>query len=349
MRPVLVLASLLLHTAALAAEPAAPEGTAGLQAPLVTRDYLVASSDPGILLSVRYKAASEDLRRFGPGDVIVLVHGATLSSRPAFDPPVADASLATWLARRGHAVYLMDVRNYGGSTRDRVMDEPPDRNPAPSRSHEAIRDIATVVEHVLARHGLSQVDLLGWSWGGMTVGHYASLNPKKVRKLVLFAPIYSGREPPEPYEPSGAYGLLPATGPALKGGWSRSLDPAWGAAPWEDAVVDAVAREVKASDPMSGVREPPAARFPKGSFEDLHIAREGRPFWNASTIASDTLVVRGDRDLVAPAEHAEALMRDLTHARSRRSVTIAGGTHFLQFEPRRSELFEVVRAFLATP
>lgn len=227
----------------------------GIDAPLVTRDYTVASQDPGILLSIRYKAASEDLRRFGPGNVIVMVHGATLSSRPAFDPPVADASLATWLARRGHAVYLLDVRNFGGSTREKAMDEPPDRNPAPSRSHEAIRDISAAVEHVLARHGLSQVNLLGWSWGGMTVGHYASLHPEKVRKLVLFAPIYSGREPPEPYEASGAYGFVAATGQALKASWRRTLLPAWGAPPWADPVLDAVAAEIRASDPTSDSRE----------------------------------------------------------------------------------------------
>jgi len=315
----------------------------------VTRDYLIASSDPGILLSVRYKAASEDLRRFGPGDVVVMVHGATLSSRPAFDPPVADASLATWMARRGYAVYLLDVRNFGGSTREKVMDEPPGGNPAPSRSHEAIRDISATVEHVLARHGHSQVNLLGWSWGGMTAGHYASLHPEKVRKLVLYAPLYSGRETPRDYEASGAYGFIPASGQALKAGWSRTLLPAWGPPPWEDAVLDAVAAEILASDPTSGSRDPPTARFPKGSFEDLDLARQGRPLWNATAIAADTLVVRGDRDLVAPGEHAEALMRDLTHARGRKSVTIADGTHFLQFEPRRSELFEVVRAFLATP
>ena len=345
MRPVLVLASLLLFTAALAAEPAAPDGKPALPAPLVTRDYLVASSDPGILLSVRYKAASEDLRRFGPGDVIVMVHGATLSSRPAFDPPVADASLATWMARRGYAVYLLDVRNFGGSTREKVMDEPPRGNPAPSRSHEAIRDISATVEHVLARHGLSQVNLLGWSWGGMTVDHYASLHPEKVRKLVLYAPIYSGREP-RALRGVGRLRVHPATGQALKAGWSRTLP---GRLLPGKTRSSTPSPPRSGSDPTSGSRDPPTARFPKGSFEDLDLARQGRPFWNASSIAADTLIVRGDRDLVAPGEHAEALLRDLTHARGRKSVTIAGGTHFLQFEPRRSELFEVVGAFLATP
>jgi pimeloyl-ACP methyl ester carboxylesterase len=57
-------------------------------------------------------------------------------------------------------------------------------------------------------------------------------------------------------------------------------------------------------------------------------------------------VIRGERDLVAPAEHADALMRDLSHARSKESVIVPSGTHFLQFEPGREQLFEAVEQFL---
>ena len=214
MRPALVLASLLLFTAARAAEPAVPDGTPALPGAAGDPRLLNASSDPEILLSVRYKAASEDLRRFGPGDLVVRGHGATLSSRPAFDPPVADASLVTWRARRGYAVYLLDVRNFGGSTREKVMDEPPGGNPAPSRSHEAVRDISATVEHVLARHGHSQVNLLGWSWGGMTAGHYASLYPEKVRKLVLHA----ARQPAARHSRQYGAGAFSRPGPSPLGG-----------------------------------------------------------------------------------------------------------------------------------
>ncbi len=47
---VLVLGMPVPHLPALAAEPA--------PGPLVTRDYLIASRDPGILISVRFKGAS---------------------------------------------------------------------------------------------------------------------------------------------------------------------------------------------------------------------------------------------------------------------------------------------------
>ncbi len=191
------------------------------------------------------------------------------------------------------------------------------------------------------------MNLLGWSWGGMTAGYFASLHPEKVGRLVLFAPLYSGREADEPYESSGAYGLLPATGSGLGRCLATDARPGDGSRPlgatgswrrWRPSSGRAIRRAAR------GI--PPATRFPKGSFEDLHLARIGRPFWNASTISADTLVIRGERDRVAPGEHAEALMRDLTHARSKESVTVPGGTHFLQFEVGRNRLFDAVGAFL---
>ena len=33
--------------------------------------------------------------------------------------------------------------------------------------------------------------LIGWSWGAMLAGYYASLHSENVHKLVLYAPLYS--------------------------------------------------------------------------------------------------------------------------------------------------------------
>lgn len=326
--------------------PRVTSGTPPGDPPVVTVDYLVASEDPGILLSVRFKSTDGGRRNHGRHEVVLFVHGATLSSRPAFDPDLPDASWADWMARRGYAVYLVDIRNYGGSTRERAMDEPPDRNPAPSRAHEAVRDIGAVVDHLRARHALPQVNLVGWSWGGTTAGFYASLHPEKVRRLVLYAPLYSGRQEAEPFTPSGAYGYVAATLAGLRNAWDASAPVPAGAPPRDEAVLESVAAAIRASDPTSGSRSPASARFPKGCFEDLHLARIGRPLWSASSITADTLVIVGDRDPVAPLDHAAALMRDLTHARSPKLVVLEGSTHFAQFEAGRAKLFREVDAFL---
>jgi fermentation-respiration switch protein FrsA (DUF1100 family) len=54
-------------------------------------------------------------------------------------------------------------------------------------------------------------------------------------------------------------------------------------------------------------------------------------------------------DGVVPPDHGEALLRDLTHAATKRSVVIPGATHVAQFEARRDQLFSTVEAFLREP
>ena len=48
-----------------------------------------------------------------------------------------------------------------------------------------------MVDHIRKKHGVNEVTLIGWSWGAMTSGYYASLNSEKVRKLVPYAPAYA--------------------------------------------------------------------------------------------------------------------------------------------------------------
>src|SRR5438552_15420925 len=58
---------------------------------------------------------------------VLLVPGATLG-HALFDLPRANYSLMGEMAVRGRAVYALDIRGYGNSLGDAVMEEPPDRN-----------------------------------------------------------------------------------------------------------------------------------------------------------------------------------------------------------------------------
>jgi pimeloyl-ACP methyl ester carboxylesterase len=315
----------------------------------VTRhDYQIDSVDLGIRISVREVMAS-GASAFAEDRVVVFVHGTGLPSRPAFDIPDRNASWAEWMARRGYAVYLFDFRNCGWSTRERAMAEPPDRNPAPSRTYLLLRDLGAVVDHVRARRAVKTVNVVGWSWGGTVAGWYASLQPEKVRRLVLYAAVYSGRQEPRAFEPEGAWSLYPATAPALRERFLKVFPPQPGEPPWEDSIFEALATELGASDPTSGSRDPPSIRVPAGAAEDGHNSRIGRPLYNASSIYSPTLVIGGAADAIVPPEHREALLRDLAHAPVKREVIVPGGTHVTQFQRRRDDLFRAVEAFLAEP
>jgi len=347
------------------ASPLAPLLLAGAahaaEVRIVKQDYRIDSADPGIKLLVRSKMA-EGTRTFTNDSIVLFVHGATFPSTPDFDLSYADYSWADWMVRHGYVVYMFDKRNYGGSTREKAMDEPPSANPPLSRSYLAVRDLGAVVDHIRQKHKLDAVTIIGWSWGAATSGYYASLHPEKVRKLVLYAPLYAYSR----HTNLGAgSGLQDKRNPSLfnsKMGAYRTNSAAQNQARWdgeipvddksqyrEQGVVDAFAAAALATDPTSGTRTPPALRAPNGVLEDSFLQATGRALWSASSITAPTLVIAGEYDTWSYPEDREGLMRDLVHARARRSVLVKDATHFVLFEKKRFEFFEAVLSFLRDP
>src|SRR5690606_6599825 len=82
--------------------------------------------------------------------------------RPARVP---GGSLAADLARVGHAVYVMDVRGYGRSSRPPEMSQPPEASRPLVRSPDVVRDVAATVDWIRARRAVGRVALLGWATG----------------------------------------------------------------------------------------------------------------------------------------------------------------------------------------
>jgi len=100
------------------------------------------------------------------GPVAVLVHG--LGGR-AEDW----RELAPYLVKAGYRVYLPDLFGYG-------------RSEKPADFSYSVHDEAAAVVGFLDALGLKQVDLGGWSMGGVIVQHVAFDHPERVNKLMLF-------------------------------------------------------------------------------------------------------------------------------------------------------------------
>ena len=346
MKPVLLaLAALVLPLAA----PAALK--------ILSRDYHVDAVDPGIKLFVREKMAEG--AKATEDNVVLFVHGATFPSTPDFDLQFKDYSWADWMVNHGYVVYLFDKRNYGFSTREKAMDEPPAANKPVSRSYLAIRDIGAVVDNIRTKNKVARVTLIGWSWGAMTAGYYTSLWPEKVRKLVLYAPLYENplhtnlgagtglqnkRVPWEFNSSNGAYRL--GTAEANQKRWDGEI-PVQDKTQYRDQdVVDAFANAALATDPTSNTRNPPALRAPNGVLEDSFYQATGRRMWNAANITVPTLVIAGEDDTWSFPQDREGLMRDLTNAPDKKHVTLPRATHFVLFEKQRFRFFEEILAFL---
>lgn len=321
-------------------------------------DAQIDGLDPGIKIFLREKMADGN-SRFTDENIVLFLHGATGPSTCDFDLEYKDYSWADWLVKRGYVVYMGDYRNYGGSTREKGMDEPAGMNLPMTRSYLALRDIEAMVNHIKRIRNVQKVTLIGWSWGAMMGGYYASLHPENVQKLVMYAPLYSfndhtnlgpgsglqnKRKPTEFNFGLGAYRV--ASEAANTARWNGEIpidnkdeyrDPALPAAFWNACL---------ATDPSSNTRSPPSLRAPNGVLEDSFYQATGRPIWNAANIYAPTLVIGGDFDTWSFQEDREGLMRALVHAPTKRNVLIKDATHFVLFEKHRDRFFEEILKFL---
>jgi len=347
-----------LLTSLVAAVSAGP-GTASAQEVRIAKtDVQIDALDPGIKLFVREKMA-EGNTRFTDENVVLFLHGATAPSACDFDLPFRDYSWADWMVKRGYVVYLGDYRNYGYSTREPAMDEPATKNLPVTRSYLAVRDVAAMVNHIKSQRGVKKVTLIGWSWGAMLAGYYASLHSEDVHKLVLYAPLYNfndhtnlgpgsalqnKRKPHEFNFALGAYRL--ASEAANTARWNGEI-PVENKDEYRDPAVPAEFwKECMASDPTSNTRNPPSLRAPNGVLEDSFYQATGRPLWHAANIYAPTLLIAGAFDTWSFPEDREGLMRDLVHAPVKKSVLIPNATHFVLFEKPRFQFFEEILKFL---
>jgi pimeloyl-ACP methyl ester carboxylesterase len=333
--------------------------SAAAQQPAIAKnDMQIDGLDPGIKIFIREKMAQGNTR-FANDNVVLFLHGATGPSTCDFDSQYKDYSWADWLVKRGYIVYMGDYRNYGGSTREPAMDEPANKNLPVTRSYLALRDIEAMVNHIKRTRNVQKLTLIGWSWGAMMGGYYASLHPENVQKLVMYAPLYSFNDHTNLGPGSGLQNKRKPTGFNFALGAYRVASEAANTGRWngeipienkdeyrDPAVPAAFWTECLATDPTSNTRTPPSLRAPNGVLEDSFYQATGRPLWHAANIYAPTLLIAGQFDTWSFPEDREGLMRDLVHAPAKKSVLIPDATHFVLFEKNRMQFFEEILKFL---
>jgi pimeloyl-ACP methyl ester carboxylesterase len=313
---------------------------------LATESYYVPGRDPGVRLYVRNKRP-EATTTFTSDRIVLFVHGATYPAETAFDLQLDGLSWMDYIAQRGYDVYLMDVRGYGRSTRPPEMAQPAKENRPIVHTDVAVKDFGTVVDHLLARRGVTKINLMAWSWGTVIAGSYAAQNSDKVERLVLYAPLWLRQSPSlvRVDGPLGAYRTV--TMEAARQRWltgvaaekQKDLIPGGWFEAWWKANLEA--------DPVGAEQDPPGVRAPNGVVED------GQRYWNvdtryydASQIQVPVLLVHAEWDVDTPAYMAQALFARLTGAPAKRYVVVGEGTHTLIMERNRMSLFREVQLFL---
>jgi len=328
---------------------------------LVRQDFTV-HEEGEIRLFVREVLAQQP----GSDPPILLIHGARVPGLASFDLEVPGGSLAADLASRGMAVYVMDVRGYGRSTRPKEMDQPPSDSPALVRSSEAVRDIGAVVDWIRQRRHVEKIALFGWATGGQWAGYYASLFSERVSALIMLNSLYGARSEhplmghgsdmedkthPGHFNSAacGTYRLNDEK--SLFGVWDGSI-PVANKDEWRDPkIARAYAASAVASDPTSSSRTPPSFRSPCGALEDSFYLATGRQLWDASLITAPTLILASERDFWSRSEDRKLLENHLVHAAKVKVTVLKDATHFVHLdrpEHGRQVMLEEIVNFVRT-
>jgi pimeloyl-ACP methyl ester carboxylesterase len=358
----LVLAAVLLLPASAQAEQNAAPPAEDLRS---TDHYVLHRSQVPVIAGQPVRLYVQERALVEPGSTpsrgtVLIVHGATYPTLPAFDIRHEDYSWMDFLARAGFRVFAVDMEGYGKSSRPWPMEDPCNLSPAnqqllipdvldevcepsyPSALTTNESDWAaldSVVDFIRKRAGDDQVSLIGWSQGGTRTGGYAALHPEKVEKLVAFAPAYqrnSGDAPTE--QPAGpAFTIQDREG--FLNRWNSEVSCEDQVDP---AVQEALWRQSLASDPVAATWGHGFIRRP------TNAGLFGDGGWNAALAAqvrAPALLIAGDLDETVPEENVRDLYEDLG---SRRKMFVLANcaSHFMHAESDYQVLQDIVLSWL---
>lgn len=277
-------------------------------------EHRIASSKGIEVFVVRVAAEKRPAR-----GAVVLTHGAGSPSSAVWDLPKGH-SVQGALAVAGFDTYAVDVRGFGGSTAVPALEGSSEGAPA-VRAAEVMPDIEAAVRFATATSKLETVDLVGWSWGCVVAGMYASTHPDLVRRLALLAPVYD-RKWPSRHKTEGVWR---EEARALHMKW---LDPKQEDPEVRAAYVERLFRFVEGD----------VLRLPNGPYRDVY--GPDAPVWDASSVRAPTLVVRGTEDRASLRAPALRLLAAVD-APQVRYVELPGAGHFA-FRTRNSPKLQAV-------
>ena len=261
---------------------------------------------------------------------IVFMHGAGSGSSAIWDIRFRDYSIMRYFACAGFDTYAVDVRGFGGASMPKALTEDTDKNPPVVRAADVQSDLQTAIDFARKKSQQEQVDLVAWSWGCVVSGLFTTQNPNKIRRLVLFAPVYDRKNPKRH---------------KTKKAW-RTLN--------QDKVLDYFDEEreewsvwLEHINTMFRFNKSKTLKLPNGPYRDIY--GPDAPIWDATQIKVPTLIIRGDKDRASQAEAVQRLYDALENAPQRQLITVSGANHFLPRERKHHQFKALIHSFLQPP
>ena len=277
--------------------------------------------------------------------VILCIHNGTFPGSTSFDLPAGGVSWMDYMAGRGFDVWTVDLRNFGRSTREAAMGQPPGGAPL-TRAPDALADIAAAAAFIREKRGVPKLVLLGWGWGGALAARFAADNAALVDRVVLYAPEWP-KEGTAPAAPANGAAPLPSyrslTRADVRTRWVEGVPDNRRAALFPAGWYEHWADTTFATDPEGARQVPSVLRVPNGPLAD---AAAGKPLFDAAKVTVPTLVTLGEWDRETPPAQALALFQSLAGVTAKRLVVLGEGTHGIMLERNRGALFQAVQVFL---
>ncbi|MGF1511160.1 MAG: alpha/beta hydrolase [Myxococcota bacterium] len=264
---------------------------------------------------------------------VVLTHGAGSPGSATWDLNVEDYSMMRALARGGYDAYAFDARGFGGSYRPSALLDDDPRGAPVVRAREVLEDVARVIQWAREepdRDPKRAVHLVGWSWGCVVAGLYASERPDDVDRLVLFAPVWD--------RVSHRRHITDRVWREEERSLHQGLfDPNRDSAAVHHEFVESLFR-FESNDRL---------RLPNGPYRDLY-GPDG-PVWLPERVRAPTLVIRGSSDRASTRKHALRLLDRLRQASFKRYVELSEAGHFAFRRRGHRSLQAEILAFLSQP
>jgi pimeloyl-ACP methyl ester carboxylesterase len=285
--------------------------------------------------------------------VVLFVHGATISGKLSAGYPIDGYSWSGDVANSGRDAWVVDLPGYGRSD-----DYPEMRKPDASTTTDPVGNAKSLVpvldaavDYILKQSGARKLTIIATSRGAIPVGYYVTAHPEKLDKVVFNSPIVR-RDTIDPAVIKGLFGS--ADRPSLNF-YEIPMDkrlamltddrPQGTDVQLED---DFITHWPSDSLSERGTRQG-TIKVPGGFAQDIYDAWHGT-YWDPAKVTVPVLITRGDYDhVLTPREDTDWLYSHLTNAPSKRSVLIDKGTHAMLFEKKRFELYREVQLFLDGP
>lgn len=312
-------------------------------------EYIQSSASADCRIAMR-KALPKD----SPKAVILILHGATLPSI-IFDlaPTQGQPSMMSYLANCGYALYSLDYRGYGLSSKPAAMDDPEMAGPPIMTNIEAALDVMDVVGKIQKNHPGLPINLCGFSWGSSISG-YLSTKYDWMSKLILLGPVYSCENPQwkelaDPNDPTklnpGIKSYRIARRERWCGLWDRELQGRDAAKYRDPKTLEAVLDHIESTDAKWAQENdrPGYIRISTGVLVNALQTYNHNPIYDASKIQCPTMVLRGDWDTASLSIDADGLTNKLTCPNKR--VDIPQATHYGILEFGAERFFKAINDF----